>query len=49
MKGEYKGINVKFIGCYCNRCKKGKDEIHNTDRKFTDREYATYSEKFFEE
>jgi hypothetical protein len=38
---------VKFIGCYCLRCRKGYKEFIDLQKAFTQVEYATYSEKFF--
>lgn len=48
IKGEYNGIKVKFIGCYCRRCRKGYNELINAERLLTKREYGTYSEKYFD-
>ena len=49
IKGEYNGKVVKFIGCYCERCYKGKNEIHQINLAAKNLEYGTYSEKYFDE
>lgn len=49
VKGEYNNIPVKFIGCYCERCRKGYHELlYNCVGKLTKQEYGTYSEKYFD-
>ena len=49
IKGEYNGTVVKFIACYCSRCRKGHDESLDITLAAKNREYGTYNEKYFEE
>ena len=49
IKGEYNGKTIKFIACYCERCKKGHEEAVFITLAAKNREYGTYSEKYFEE
>ena len=48
IKGEYNGEIIKFISCYCNRCRKGYDESLSITKAAINREYGTYSEKYFD-
>jgi len=47
IKGKYNGEVVKFISCFCDRCGKGYDEVHNINKVAENREFGTYSEKYF--
>jgi hypothetical protein len=47
VKGRFKTVHAKFIGCYCSRCNKGHAELLLTVEKMTT-DYATYNEDFFE-
>jgi len=49
IKGTYNGKVVKFIGCYCNRCRRGYDESLEITEAAIDRKFGTYSEKYFDE
>ena len=42
-----KGDNVKIIGCYCGRCKKGRQELADFLETIENTEYGTYNEKYF--
>ena len=48
IKGEYNGTVVKFIACYCSRCRKGYDEALDINKVAINTEYGTYSEKYFD-
>jgi len=48
IKGKYNGKTIKFIGCYCDRCRKGYDEVLEINTAAIDMEYGTYSEKYFD-
>lgn len=50
IKGEFNGIPVKFIGCYCSRleCEKGDKELRQTNNSLTKREYGTHYEEYFD-
>jgi len=47
-KGAFNEIEVKFITCYCARCGKGHAEMIDMQESMTNREYNTYSEKYFD-
>lgn len=47
-KGEYNGIQVKFILAHCDRCRKGLREARDTTDKMTKSEYGTYAEEYFD-
>ena len=47
IKGEYNGEVVKFIACSCSRCNTGSDELSKINNLAINREYGTYSEKYF--
>ena len=49
IKGSYNGIMVKFIACYCARCRKGYHEAMGIYLMAEDRRFGTYSEKYFNE
>ncbi len=48
IKGDYNGKTVKFIACYCDRCRKGYNEAQDINQSAENREYGTYSEKYFD-
>lgn len=48
IKGKYNNKTVKFIGCFCGRCRKGHDEILEVNELAIDREFGTYNEKYFD-
>jgi hypothetical protein len=47
IKGEINGVSIKFIGCYCERCRIGHDELLSVVGTLTKQDYATYSEEYF--
>lgn len=47
--GEYNGIPVKIIGCYCGRCFFGYDELSKSVKSLTVQKVASFSEEFFTE
>lgn len=49
IKGEYNGKTIKFISCYCGRCRKGHDESLAITNAAIDRKFGTYNEKYFNE
>lgn len=48
IKGEYNGRTVKFIACFCDRCNKGYDEVHQITASAINKEFGTYSENYFD-
>jgi hypothetical protein len=48
IKGQYNGKTVKFIACFCERCKKGENELYDIHNAAINREYGTYSESYFD-
>ena len=48
IKGKYNGKVIKFIACFCQRCNKGYNEVHDINEAAIDREFGTYSEKYFD-
>tara|TARA_R110002153_G_scaffold268651_1_gene433593 strand:- start:89 stop:289 length:201 start_codon:yes stop_codon:yes gene_type:complete len=48
-KGDIKGVEVKIITCYCERCKLGRKEMRDFSDKLEPLEMATYQEKYFYE
>jgi len=49
LKGEFNGQQIKFIGCYCDRCRKGYSELLKITECAINRKYATYESKYFDE
>jgi len=49
IKGEYNGKTIKFISCYCDRCRKGYDESLAINNAAINRKFGTYSERYFNE
>lgn len=49
IKGRYSNIEVKFIGCQCKRCDKGRKELWDAGNKLTASDYRTYSERYFDQ
>ena len=49
ISGKYHDIKVRFIGAYCERCRKGYDEIVDANKKMTEYIYGTYSSDFWDE
>jgi len=47
--GYYHDIQVKFIGAYCVRCFKGREELLHAIDAQTERIYGTWSEKYFDD
>lgn len=47
IKGTLNEVKIKFIGCYCMRCRKGEKELLDVVNKM-ETEYATYTEHFFD-
>ena len=48
IKGEYNGQMIKFIACFCGRCRKGYGEVHEIVGAAKNRQFAEYSEKYFD-
>jgi len=48
IKGKYNDLETKFISCYCGRCNKGFEEVGIINDLAKDRQYGTYSEKYFD-
>ena len=48
IKGEYNNSTIKFIACFCERCRKGYNEAHEINDATNNREFGTYSEKYFD-
>lgn len=48
IKGTFNNLETKFISCYCERCNKGYKEVMKINDIARNREYGTYSEKYFD-
>jgi hypothetical protein len=49
VRGYYGGTQIKFIGVYCQRCRKGHDELLDAIKKQTISVYGTHSEEYFDD
>ncbi len=46
VKGFYGNLLIKFVGCYCKRCRFGYNDLLITIRKQTTRVYGTSNEQY---
>jgi hypothetical protein len=49
IKGKIGTLDIKFIGCYCKRCRKGNRELLDVSKLLTETNYVTYRESYFDE
>ena len=49
IKGKYNGVIIKFIGCYCKRCRKGHEGAVDINSVAVSPEFGTYNEKYFDD
>jgi len=47
IKATYNNKEIKFISCFCDRCRIGYDETLQINEIGQNRIYGTYSEKYF--
>ena len=46
--GEYNGIHVRFIACYCQRCRIGYNDIGDAVSSQTQRLYNTREQMYYD-